>query len=174
MTTRLAYSYVRILLVFEVLLFAFSLLLHVGEFIVGVDGYEQCGTVLFRAVVLVGLCGSAFIKDSLEWVEQIRTCPKWMWMAALILGVYSILIAVLHLVGFHFALVLSGFPMAFEASGCCILWSVLRQPIFTDSQVVRRARNSVLFVSFVAVMFVAYRAGYLPPHSASRAQGLPQ
>jgi hypothetical protein len=173
MTTRIAYTYIRVLLFFEFLLFALSLLLHIREFIVGVNGYERYGTELFRAAVFVGLCVPPFMKDSLRWVEQIRTCPRWMWRAALILGAYVILIAVLQLVGFHFALVISGFPMGFEAIGCCILYSVLWRPIFTDSQVVQRARNSVLFVSFIAVMFLAYRAGYLP-HPTSHPEQLPQ
>lgn len=168
MITRIAHIYVRVLLVFELLLFGLSLLLHVGEFIVGADGYERYGALLFRAAVFVGLCVPAFIKDSLRWVEQIRTCPKWMWRAALMLWAYAILIAVMQMVGFHPALVISGFPMAFEAISCCILYSVLRRPIFTDSQLIQRARNSVLFISFIAVMSVAYRAGYLP-HPASHA-----
>jgi hypothetical protein len=64
------------------------------------EPYLGFGAPLFRAAVVVGLPVFAFIKDSLRRVDQIKSCPKWMWKAALSLGVYVLLTAFLQRVIF--------------------------------------------------------------------------
>ena len=168
MVARLACAYVRGLFVLEVLLFAASLLLHLSVFITGTnEAYVAFGLPLFRATVIVWIPMAVFIKDSLKWTDQIRSCPKWMWKTALAFGLYGIFIAVLQAVfpqGDSFseqALTVSGFPLGFDAIALCILCSVLRSDCMEKSEVVRRATLSIVLATVGVILFLAYRAGYL-------------
>jgi len=100
-------------------------------------------------------------------MDQIKSCPTWMWKAALILGVYGLFILCLQAIfpqGTSIsdqALTISGFPLGFDAISFCILYSVLRSGYLDKSEVVRRALHSVIFVALGVTAFLAYRAGYL-------------
>ncbi len=59
------------------------------------------------------------------------------------------------------SLVISGFPLGFEAFGVCTIYSVLWSGYLTRSEVVKGAGKSLLMVFLGAVAFLAYRAGYL-------------
>ncbi len=172
MIAWLAYAYVRLLLVLEILLFVASLLLHMSVLIGAKVPFAEYGLILFRGTVIVAVPVAAFIKDSLRWTEQIKTCPRWIWMTALGLGLYGILtfcaLAISAPKGASLtdmALVLSGFPLGFDAISFCILYSVLWRGYLEGPEVVRRALHSVLFVAFGVTMFMAYRAGYLHHHN---------
>ena len=163
---RLAYAYVRTLLVLEALLFAASLLLHLSVFIRGPNqAYAEFGLPLFRATVIVGVPVIAFVRDR-AWKNQIKSCPKWMWKGALIVGVYALLIAGAQMIfsgGASFsedALAVSGFPLGLDAISVCILHSVLWSNYLGQSEVVRRAMHSVALVALGLIVFLAYRAGY--------------
>jgi len=164
--TRLAYAYVRTLLVLEALLFAVSLLLHLSVFITGPnEAYARFGLPLFRVTVIIGVPVIAFAKDG-AWKNQIKSCPKWMWKAALTLGVYAVLIAGVQTIFsegtfFEQALTVSGFPLGFDAISLCVLHSVLWSDYLERAEVVRRAMHSVAFVTLGVIVFLAYRAGYL-------------
>jgi hypothetical protein len=168
MAVRLAYAYVRLLFALEILLFAASLLLHLSVAIGTKKLYAEYGLILFRGAIIVGLPSIPFIKDSLKWKDQMKSCPEWMWKGALLLGGYAIFITCLQAVfpqGDSFAeqaLTISGVPLAFDGIYFCILYSVLRAGYVDKSEVIVRARNSVIFVSLSAIIFLAYRAGYLP------------
>jgi len=129
--------------------------------------YVAFGLPLFRATVIVWIPMAVFIKDSLKWTDQIRSCPKWMWKTALAFGLYGIFIAVLQAVfpqGDSFseqALTVSGFPLGFDAIALCILCSVLRSDCMEKSEVVRRATLSIVLATVGVILFLAYRAGYL-------------
>jgi hypothetical protein len=164
MIARLAYTYVGFLFLMQMLLFTASLLLHATVFIAGPQKiYAEYALMLFRAGVVVGIPVCAFLKDGLRWMDQIKSCPKWMWRAALAIGLYSLLT-------FFFPqnaslsespLILSGFPLGFEATGLCVLYSVLWSGYLEKPVVVRRALHSIIIVAVVATVILAYRAGYL-------------
>ena len=164
----LAYGYVRVLFVLEILLFTASLLLHLNVIVMGHNEiYTKYGLLLFRGAVIIGIPTTTFIKESLQWVDQIQSCPKWMWMTALLLGLYAILIACLQVISpdspslLDKNLIVSGFPLAFDAISLCILSSVLWYGYLERSEVIRRAILSASIVTFGAAVFLAYRAGYL-------------
>ena len=122
---------------------------------------------MFSGTVVVGIPVTAFIKDGLNWMGQIKSCPKWMWKAALMLGVYGICLVCLMIIlpeGPSLSdqhLTLSGFPLAFDAIFLCVLSSVLWSGYLEESEVIRRALLSLLFVTVGVAAFLAYRAGYL-------------
>ncbi len=180
MLARMAYSYVRLLLALEVLLFALSLLLHITVLIVGVDGkYELYGRILGGVAIVVGICAFAFINDSLMWMGQIKTCPRWMWRTALALSLYAICIWLVQFLLLHdapdgsMAIVISAFPIPLNAISCCVLYPVLRRRVLSDWQVVKRARNSTILFALIAATFLVYRAGYLPGRAVHPAE-IPQ
>jgi|SRR5271165_104558 len=164
MIARLAYAYVGLLFLLGTLLFTASLLLHVTLFMVGSPKiYAEYGLMLFRGGVVVEIPVFAFLKDGLRWMDQIKSCPKWMWRTALAIGLYSLLT-------FFFPqdaplsespLILSGFPLGFEAIALCILYSVLWSGYLEKPVVVRRALHSIIIVAVVVTAILAYRAGYL-------------
>ncbi len=166
MIARLAYAYVRTLLVLETLLFAATLLLHLSVLIMGPnEAYAKFGIPLFRASVIVGIPVTAFVVDGM-WMNQIKSCPRWMWKGALTVGVYAILITCVQIffsegAFFERALIVSGFPLGFDAISLCVLHSVLWTDYLEKSEVVRRAGHSVAFVALGVIVFLAYRAGYL-------------
>jgi drug/metabolite transporter (DMT)-like permease len=168
MIARLAYTYVGLLLVVELLLFISSLLLHLSVLIGARAPFAEYGLMLFRGTVIVGVPATAFIKDSLRWRDQIKSCSKWMWKTALGAGIYGLFIFCLqailapkHASLSDMALTLSGIPLGFDAITFCILYSVLWRDYLEQSEVARRTLHSVLFVVFGVAMFLAYRAGYL-------------
>lgn len=75
-----------------------------------------------------------------------------------VLGVYSLLTAFFP----DRVLTVSGFPLGFEAIWICILYSVLSKGYLERTVLVRRALHSVAMVDLGAVVFLAFRAGYLP------------
>ncbi len=165
--TRFAYAYISLLLVLESLLFISSLSLHLSV-LLGTRGlFAEFGTVLFRGTFIVGVPVIAFINDSLRWRDQLRTCPIWMWKAALTLGVYSLFVLCLQAFfpeGASFseqALAVSGFPLGFDAIALCIIYSVLWSGYLMKSDIAKGAGKSLLMVLLGIGAFLAYRAGYL-------------
>jgi hypothetical protein len=167
LATRFAYAYVSLLLVLEALLFISSLLLHLSVLLGTRALFVEFGAALFRGTFIVGIPVIAFIKDSLRWREQVRTCPRWMWKAALMLGVYSLIVLCLQAFfpeGASFseqALAVSGFPLGFDAIAFCIIYSVLWSGYLTKSDVAKGAGKSLLMVFLGLIAFLGYRAGYL-------------
>lgn len=167
MVVRLAYAYVRFLLVLETLLFTLSLLLHLSVLAGARRPFAELGAILFRGTFIVGIPVIAFIKDGLRWRDQLKTCPGWMWKAALTLGMYGLVVLCLQAFfpeGASFseqALAISGFPLSFDAIALCIIYSVLWSGYLTKSEVAKRTGKSSLMVLFGVVAFLAYHAGYL-------------
>lgn len=166
-SARFAYAYVSLLLVLESLLFISSLSLHLSV-LFGTRGlFAEFGAALFRGTFIVGIPVIAFIKDSLGWKDQLKTCPRWMWKAALTLGVYSLFVLCLQAFspeGISFseqALAVSGFPLGFDAIAFCIIYSVLWSGYLTKTDIAKGAEKSLLMVFLGLVAFLAYRAGYL-------------
>lgn len=167
MVTRIAFLHVRLLLALSAMLFAVSLLLHVSVLMGADEPYARYGLSLFGATVFVAMSLPSFFKDSLRWVDQIKTCPKWMWKTSLGLGLYAMSTPLIQAVfpsgssDNYMPIVFSGAPLAFDAISFCVLFSVLRGYL-GDSQVAKSSRNSVIFIVFVAAIFLAEHAGYLP------------
>lgn len=168
MIAHLAYAYVRLLLVLEAMLFAASLLLHVSVLAGATRPSGEYGLLLFRGTVVVGVAATPFIKDGLSWKEQIKRCPRWMWKAALTLGVYALFILCLQTIFTEDvplldrgALTVSGFPLAFDAISFCILYSVLRAGYLDKREIVRRVLISAIWIFLGVVTLLTYRAGYL-------------
>lgn len=164
MTARLAHAYVCFLLMLEALLFTTSLLLNLSVYI-GAKSADY-GLMLFRGSVIALLAVTPFVKDGLRWMDQIKSCPKWMSRAALAASVYGLLTA-LQVIFPHGtsiedeALTISGFPLGFHAISFCILYSDLRSGFLGKSEVARRALLSVIVVTAEVTAVLAYRAGYL-------------
>lgn len=166
MIARLAYAYASTLLVLETLLFAATLLLHLSVLMMGPNqAYAKFGIPLFRATVIVGIPVFAFVRDGM-WMNQIKSCPRWMWKGALTLAVYALVITCVQILFsegpfFERALAVSGFPLGFDAIFLCVLYSVLWSNYLEKSEAVRRAMHSAAFVALGVIVFLAYRAGYL-------------
>jgi len=153
----LACAYVRLLFALELLLLTVSLLLHGAVFFMGAtEPYVQYGQVLFRAGIFITSLAFAFVKDGLRWVDQIKSCPKWMWKGSLIAGSYALLIFFFA----HPTLTLSGFSIAFEAISICVLYSVLSKGYLDKAEIVRRSLHSILIAALIVTVVLLYRAGY--------------
>jgi hypothetical protein len=169
MIVRSAYSYVRLLFALESLLITASLVLNVNVFFMGATPANfKYALVLFRGAVIVGIPVVAFIKDSVRWVDQIKSCPRWMWKGALILGIYGLL-TFLVLVFFRQGssseidptFMISGFSLGFDAISICILYSVVWKGYLEKAEVVRRTFHLLVIVGVGAIGFLVYRTGYL-------------
>ena len=170
MATRLAYAYVRFLMVWEVLLFGLSLVVHVSAVIGVKQPFLRLAAMLEPVSFVTGLSAFAFLKDGLHWWRQIRRCPKWMWIGCLGIIVYNLGIFFgerpAQAVSFSDQMVLaSGFPLIFDAIALCILYPVLWSDYLGKSEVPRRVLQSIFVIVVQIASLMAYRAGYLPPDS---------
>jgi len=167
MIYRFAYAYVRLLLVLEALLFTLSLSLHVSVLIGAKEPFAEFGAILVRGTVIVWIPVIAFVKDGLRWRDQIKTCPGWMWRTALAMGAYGLVILCLGAIfpegvsPSEQPLIVSGFPLGFDAISLCVIYSVLWSGFLTKSEVAKLTRNSLLMVAFGLIVYLAYRTGYL-------------
>ena len=168
MPARLAHVYLRFLLALLSLLSAASLLLHLTALFGAKGPSAAYASTLFRATIVVGISVVPFIKDSFGWMHQVKSCPAWMWRAAVSFGVYALFVVCLRVVfpdGPSMAdetWVITGFPLGFDAINLCILYSVVKAGYLSQSEVLSRARNSALAVAVCIMVTLAYRAGYLP------------
>ena len=157
-----ARGYVVVLIALQLLLLLSSLQLHITVLIGAPTPFEAHGLTVFRAAVVVTIPVFAFIRD--YWTDQIKNCPRWMWKTALALGIYGLLSMVLllwHRTDWAAAVVLSGFPLGFEAISFCVLYPVIWQRYLSESEVERRALHSIGMIALMAFGFFAYQAGYL-------------
>lgn len=159
MTGRLAYAYVEFLFALEVMLFVSSALLHVSVIFGARRLCSEYGGMLLGGAVFVGTVVQAFTRRG-RWMEQIKSCPEWMWKGALVLGVYGLCLG--PLVNVFRPWTLSGSPIGADAVCICILYPVRSTDYLDRSEVVRKAVLSVIFVILSTLLFLAYRAGFLP------------
>jgi len=169
MIARLADAYVRLLFALEVLVFNTSLSLHVSVLLGAREAFRQCGVLLFVASVIVTVAAAAFIKEGLDWMKQLRSCPTWMWATAVTLWLYSIGTLLLEVVlpqpgplGER-PIVVSGFPIGFEAISLCVIYSVVWRSYLEKSELIKRVGVSITFLAVMILGSLAHRAGYLPP-----------
>ena len=154
------HAYIHLLFALELLLFVASVSLHGTVFFIGATECSvQYSEILFRAQVVIGMLVFAFVENGLRWVQQIKSCPTWMWKGSLIAGIYAILIAVFA----PTTVTLSGFPIAFEAISICVLYSVISKSYLEESELVRRSPYSVVMAALIGTVLLSYRAGYLHP-----------
>jgi len=166
MRYRLAHAYVCLLFALEMLLFASSLLLHMSVLVGATQPFLVYGAMLYRGAIIVGVPITAFVRDGLKWPHQIKSCPKWMWRTAAILGVYCIAVAALQalLSGspfFEAPVVESCLPLGFDAISLCVLGSVLWSHYLSSSELIKRAVSSLMMIGVCAILLLAYRAGNL-------------
>jgi hypothetical protein len=159
-------------MVMEGLLFTASLLLHVSVLLGERAIYAEYGFILFRCTVVVGIPVVPFIKDGLRWIDQIKSCPKWMWKLVLSLWAYALLIAVFEVIfgqGASFsdrAWSVSGLPFGFDVLCFCVLYSVLVSGYLEKSEIIRRTWTSVGWAFFEGAVLFGYHIGFLhyPTH----------
>jgi len=97
MLARFAYAYVFLLAALEILISILTFALHMSV-IMGVKAHSaEYATILFRASVFLCVPAVAFQRDRLEWFDQVKSCPAWMWKTALGLATYSGIILVLQM-----------------------------------------------------------------------------
>jgi hypothetical protein len=176
MFRRLARGWALLLFGVEVILFAASLVLNVSVLMGGKTPFTNYGFSLFRAAVFAGLSVPAFLKDGLKWVNQIKTCPRWMWIATLSIAGYSLIAFCLQMMLpagpsiLDQSLAWAAFPLGLEAISCCILYSVLWSDYLTEAEFKKRAVASLGFMIVVSGIVIAVRTGVLP-HSSNSTPG---
>jgi hypothetical protein len=172
MRAYIAILYVKVLFLSEFILFVLSLVLHSCAIARPERLDEHYEVILFQAVVLLGIVILPFVKDSLRWKDQIKTCPKWMWRSSLVLGLYGLLISCLEVLFsgrsfFDLHLSTTGFPLGFEAVGLCILYSVLHRNYLEKSELLKRSLISIGWVFFWTIVIIAHHVGYLQRPASS-------
>ncbi len=167
MIARCAYVYVRLLLALTVLLFVSSLALHVSVLMGRGELYTRFGQMLFGGTVIVGIPITLFEKNRNFWKNEFKICPSWLRGAVVTFAAYGLGVLFLQLIvfpdedPFQQAFAVSAIPLSFDSILLCILYAVVWSGSVDESELVRRARNSVIAAALTGVVFLAYRAGYL-------------
>jgi hypothetical protein len=169
MAERLAYAYVRFLLILEIALFGVSLVLHLSVQNGADSLLLRLEVPLIQISVVMGTSMFAFLKDSLRWRDQIKSCPEWMWGASLCVVLYLLVIFFGVRASTSKGVPLSntpvlatGFPLAFDASAICILYPLVYSGYLSRGEVRRRALHSIVLVALQIALIWAYSAGYFP------------
>ena len=94
-----------------------------------------------------------------------------MWKRALGLGAYALIVFCLLIFAFPDSdplvvegLVDSAYNMGFTAISVCILYTALWTGTVEDSQLIRMARNSTIFICLTGASLLANRAALFPHH----------
>jgi hypothetical protein len=106
------------------------------------------------------------MKDGLRWKDQVKSCPEWMWKAALGLWAYGFVVFILKVV-FPAApspigdpMVVSSFPLGFDAITICILYAAFGRRWLNEAELKRAAAISVVIIGVELAIF----GGFLPAH----------
>jgi hypothetical protein len=168
MNVKFARGFAFSVLLLDLLLLTWSLLLHVEALIGNGKPYALLNERLFAGSIAAVFLSVAFVKDNIRWTTEIKRCPTWMWRSALGLALYQFLVLGLKFFVFpdgtpagEQLLVWSAWPIGFDAISFCIVYSALWSGAVSDSELVRRARNSGILAIVIVVVIVANRAGYL-------------
>ncbi len=91
-----------------------------------------------------------------------------MWRAALAVWVYGLAVMLLQAIFPENAvslpdqpLVLSGFPLGFEAIPLCVMYAVLYSDYVEVPQQIKRTRSSSAMAILIVIALLAYNTGYL-------------
>jgi len=162
---RLAHAYARALFVLNILFFNLSILLYVCVLSDASWAASPFAKLITAGAFIAGLPIFAFLKNGMNWVREIKNCRAWMWRGVLGCGAFALL---------NFCLLVFVFPsgnpeglmqpahrMGIGGISVCVLYTALWSGTVDDAGLTKMARNSVLFLSFVAATFLAYHAGFL-------------
>jgi hypothetical protein len=166
MLDRIARAWLRLLLAVGLALLGGSLLLNVMVLcLVDIgDAWKPVG----YGILFLGAATAPFIRESWRWMDQIKACPRWMWVTAIGVAIYGLAAAFLQFtfpVGSHFedqTLAFSAFPLGFEAIDICILYTALRTNFLERTSLPRCAGFSLGLIALTCLMFIAVREGWLP------------
>jgi hypothetical protein len=169
MLARIARAYIYLILITETLSLAASVLLHVGASTGTFHTLtEHSGTVFAGALIAV-FPALSLAKERNIWKNEFKDCAWWLHYLASASFVYALVIMILAIVTRSDGTPLandveasSAFMVMFNLMSLCIVYSILWSGNLTRSQLIQRARTSVLFTLAVGVFFFASYAGYLP------------
>jgi len=151
-----AYAYARILLVLTAILFALSLVLHLGVLFHVSQDWSKFVPWLFRLTVSANMLVPIFSKDYLRWMDQVKACPKWLWKSAVGVALYSMSTFVVLMLSGDMALwnyTSSGFPLGFDALSFCIIYAAIFKNYLSGPEVSRKALYSAGFGMLTLVLF---------------------
>jgi hypothetical protein len=161
MVVRLAHAYIYLLLVLELLLLIALLVVHASVLMGATELYVEFGKALFIGTVLGAIPTFSYIKNAHNWKDEIKYCPKWMWKSALLFQGYGVLVLIVHLIaltdGNHLfgpSLSFSALPLGFSAISFCILFVVVRTDALDDSELIKRTRESILFIAICVLSYL--------------------
>lgn len=160
-TIRLARAYVRIILLLVAIHLSTSLVLHLSVWADQTKSYQGYSLILFRYGCVIWLIAGSFVKNSFKWMDQVKSCPTWLWLPALFLGLYPILLLSFRKASFGVALTVSGVVIGFDAISFCVLYPVIRSSYLKESEVVQRTLQSFVIVAICVAGYMAYQYGYL-------------
>jgi len=172
MLVWVARAYVYLILIVVTLSLVASVLLHLGASTGTLYALREHDRTVFAGALIAAFPALGLAKERNVWKNEFKDCRWWLRDIASASFVYSLIIMILAI-----AIRSDGTPLAndveassalmvmFNLMSLCIVYSVLWSSNLTGSELIRRARTSVLFVLVVGALFFASYAGYLPPSS---------
>ncbi len=174
---RFANLYTRFLFALLILLSILTLVIHIGVLIGANEHYTVSINILFIGNLFVLFPIFSLAKDRNIWGNEFKSCPRWMQIAVVIFAVYGLVVSFIGVVivrggGLPFregTLPISAFFVGFDAISMCIPYSLLWASPIEQSELIRRARISVIAATLAVIVFSVYRAGYLHrPHAETQ------
>jgi hypothetical protein len=168
MIARLTNAYIRLLFALIVLLFVSSLILHVSVLMGREELYARFGAMLFTGTVIVVIPAGLFEKDRDFWENEFKSCPRWLRRTVVVFAAYGFVVLCFQLIVIpngepisKQAMTVSAVPLSFDSIGLCVLYAVMWSDPLNESELVRRARNSVIAATLEVIVLLAHRGGHL-------------
>jgi hypothetical protein len=167
MPLRPARIYIYLIFLVEILVLATSLTLHVCILIGTPNPFAEYNQFLWLG--LAAQSPALFLaKDRNIWKYEFKTAPWWLQLLAGASFVYIFLVirfsGVLstHSQFYASELVVTAFAISFSLACLCIVHAILWSGSVSESDLLKRTRNSIIGLVLVATYFFIRQAGFLP------------
>jgi hypothetical protein len=165
--SKLARIYVAVLFVIELLILGATSLLHVSVWVGKWQLFAQSGQALLVGALLACFVTAFLAKDRNVWKNEFKSCPMWVRVLTVAVGIYGLVIAFSETVLFPATgdsegfLAVSAMTLGLDSMSLCILYSVLWARPVQEAELIRRSRTSFIVAIVGLVILFANRAGYL-------------
>jgi hypothetical protein len=169
MIIRIAFAYVLCLFAMELLLFVLVVLLHVSVLMGAARPLAEYGKPLLYCALAVAIPTVGLAEDKNVWKNEVKNCPRWLRIGAVISTVYGGLVASVQVIFLSIGgrleaqpMLASALPLFLGSVPLCIPYSLLWARPVSGQELIKRVQISLIGLAILLAFVVAARLGYLP------------
>jgi len=166
--------YVRCLFAIEILLLGSTVALHVYILLGGTGAPADLAQSLTNCAFTAAAAATALAKERNVWRNEWKSCPMWLRVAALAVTVYGFVVGFFQMAAFsetghaEAALAWTAGALFLQCIPICIVYAVGRGCPLSESELVRRVRNSLIAAAIWPGVLTAESLGWIPHRGGVR------